>query len=799
MKKIEILIWLFLPFWMVGCVNNNSDTEADITTSENTYTESIVTEPVIEEETIVTNPPNNPDTIVEEKSIYYFRSYRGNWQALEEYNLLIHGDYAYIELELFKRDCFKIADAFWHKYYEYGDIENMACFSTDQDKNFVVEADGIYLFKVVNYQTDLEHLEVEIISGGIIEEPTVDINPDVMPPVENPSNVYYLNEYGDYVYGDESFVGDVETEYQKLSSKVIGDKNAIFQTSYESGLLALFDINNEIRLSIVISSSELAKLNQDHYANNRETYRKCDLIIQFNGLVFYYKEVGIRQKGNTSRGEIYSGDKINLRHYKLNFAETFDDEFTDTPQVWTDEAAKLYREDRDFFGLEKLDIRWNRNQDATYLKEYYAYEMYRANGVLAPRSNPMNVWMVVDGEKQNMGVYLGVETIDKQFIKRNLVSEARDGDLYKMGWTNEAAKLNSTNSNLFGVETQYKKGSSFRQDKYVYDLKNNKKTSTHEAIKTFIDNVVKTPVSNYDEMLKESTNLDSFISYLAVQYLLGDNDDLRGNYNNTYIYFNPTNGEALFIPTDNDRSLGATGGGGNPTGHHNTLTNPCDSKTGYGGDNDMPLYQRSILNNGNKIIKEMYLKRIEEIVNLNWMDINVFANYYKIVKANYADNLELGSKINFGKISFALDENNNLYDGWNLSINLYLTTKKKTFLSFIGEDVPADKEETLPEDTVIEGDASDYYLWGSFNNWTPNDNKYNLIVQNGKAIINITLNPNVEFKIRHRSGKELIILNVDDKTYCTGGGGDAIKVKTSGTYLIEVDLLTEKVKIVKTA
>ena len=91
------------------------------------------------------NPPNNPDTIVEEKSIYYFRSYRGNWQALEEYNLLIHGDSAYIELELFKRDCFKIADAFWHKYYEYGDIENMACFSTDQDKNFVVEAIKIEL------------------------------------------------------------------------------------------------------------------------------------------------------------------------------------------------------------------------------------------------------------------------------------------------------------------------------------------------------------------------------------------------------------------------------------------------------------------------------------------------------------------------------------------------------------------------------------------------------------------------------------------------------------------------------
>ena len=64
--------------------------------------------------------------------------------------------------------------------------------------------------------------------------------------------------------------------------------------------------------------------------------------IEVDGLIFYYKEVGIRQKGNTSRGNIFDGDNLRLRHYKLNFAETFDDEFTDNPKTWTDEAAKLF-------------------------------------------------------------------------------------------------------------------------------------------------------------------------------------------------------------------------------------------------------------------------------------------------------------------------------------------------------------------------------------------------------------------------------------------------------------------------
>ena len=67
-----------------------------------------------------------------------------------------------------------------------------------------------------------------------------------------------------------------------------------------------------------------------------------------------------------------------------------------------------------------IDIRWNRNGDGTYLKEYYAFETYRRNGVLAPRTNPVNMFMTVDGSKQNMGVYLAVEDIGKAFIKRNL-------------------------------------------------------------------------------------------------------------------------------------------------------------------------------------------------------------------------------------------------------------------------------------------------------------------------------------------------------------------------------------------
>ena len=608
-----------------------------------------------------------------------------------------------------------------------------------------------------------------------------------------------LGDYGDYVCASDNFTGHVETEFNRLSTKHLGIQNGNFQTNYEQGLLDLFDINNEIKISIIISEEELNKLDKDHNQNNRETYRMCDLKIEYHSLVFYYKEVGIRQKGNTSRGNIVSDGKINLRHYKLNFAETFDDEFTDNPKTWTDEAAKLYREDRDFFGLEKLDIRWNRNRDATYLKEYYAYEMYRANGVLAPRSNLMNVCMVVDGKTHNMGVYLGVETIDKQFIKRNLIKEARDGDLYKLGWTNSGATLNKTDSYYFGVEYQTQNGDHFDQHKFVYDLKNNKKTSDHSAIKSFIRTINTTSSAEFYSAMKMATDYDSFISYLAVAYLLGDPDDLRGNFNNTYLYFNPQNNQVYFIPTDNDRSLGATGGGGNPTGNHAATVKPFARKTGY-SENYMPLFEKSIISTGNETIKSDYLNRIGEVINNNWLEEATFKKCFDLSKSHYNDDLSLGDKINNSEIDFSMTEVDNLSDGWNLSIGVYLKTKKNTYLNYINGDVTEDNynQDDNPSGegnvTHPEGEASVYYIVG-IGNWSISE-KYNLKIQDGKAMIEVTINAGTEFKIRNcKDNSELMFKHVKNPTNCVGGGGEAIKMTKSGTYLIEVVLPTKAIYI----
>lgn len=489
-----------------------------------------------------------------------------------------------------------------------------------------------------------------------------------------------LGEYGDYIeYIDENHQGDIKNDYNNLNN-IISSQNGNFNSNYAKGAMDLFDINNKVEFNISISNEELEELNDDYKTGNQESYRICDLDIFLNEIKYHFVGVGIRQKGNTSRGGIFDNDnKINLRHYKLSFSETFDDDYTKTPLKWDDDKALEFRENRTFFGLEKLNIRWNRNKDKTYLKEHYAFSVYRNNNVLAPHTNPVNFKMNINNQLTNLGVYLLVEDIDKAFINRNLKEELQGGDLYKLGWTYVGARLDSVDEKLFGTEKQVADGSRFKQIVYPYDLKTNKKTSNHEAIKTFINKINSTSKDSFYEFLKDDSIYESVISYLAVSYLLGDPDDLRGNFNNTYLYFTKNSNKAIFIPTDHDRALGSTGYGGNPTGNHGALTKPFDNQTGY-SINDTPFFMKTLIN-GNAQIKADYMSKIKEIIDNKWLDIAQFNTYFNTVKNKYQNDLVLGSIINGHLPQFSLIEENELSSEGNLSIEVYFETKKETFLN----------------------------------------------------------------------------------------------------------------------
>lgn len=492
-----------------------------------------------------------------------------------------------------------------------------------------------------------------------------------------------LNPYGDYVQYEDAnkSVNNLESEYKALTKKVKSEINGVLQSNYQKGLLDFFNIQNKIRIVLDVQKSELEKMNEDHNTGNTESFRKCNADIYIDGFVIHYEEVGIRQKGNLSRQNVLDGDNINLIHYKMSFEETFDDEYTKNPKQWTDQAAKAYRQDRKFFGIAKIDLRWNRNLDATYIREYYAYEMYRENGALSPRTNPVSLALKINGNIKELGVYLAVETINKSFIKRNFVSSAQGGDLYKLSWgSGEGATFNSSDSRLFGSNKLNKNGDWYSEQTYTYDLKTNKDTSNHSTIKNFISTLQNEHGNTIYQFMQTNSLYDQFITYLACSYLLGDPDDLRGNYNNSYVYFTPQTNQMVIIPIDHDRVLGATGnvGGGNPTGSHGARTLPLEKRTGY-SENDSKLINVTLLSSNSTTIPNDYKNRIQSIINNNWMSMNKYNSYYNYARTNYSSMVNRSSGVKGYVPNFEISENTDLSGDNNLDVATYMSNKSEVF------------------------------------------------------------------------------------------------------------------------
>lgn len=501
---------------------------------------------------------------------------------------------------------------------------------------------------------------------------------------------YYLGKYGDYVEWIDKTKDPslLEAYYKDLLTVTTTPISESRELNYQKGLLALFSIDNEIKLNITISDEELQKLNHDNQVGNRESYRICDLDVELLGIRIHYREVGIRQKGNTSRGEILTGNRINLRHYKLKFKEQFNDEFTETPYSFTNADAKKYRKNRTLFGMEKMDLRRNTTADKTFLREYYAYEGFRANGGISSRSNPMHITLTNNGATENMGIYLGVECVDDTFLARNYKADYATGDLYKCGWGNN---FDSSWDNNFGVETLTKNtgrwGDSFNQTSYLYDLKTNKKTSDHSALKGFINNLGNTNSSTITNFIKTNTIYEDFITYNALAYLNGDADDLRGNTNNTYVYMitNTQIPQFVLMPLDNDQSNGAAERDfrqANPTGHRASLNNPFDTKTGHGDSRNCRVLSKTLYDTASTTIRRDYLNKVHQVLQSNWFKPATFKTYYDKAYEHYHDDTTLGTRIIGTQNEFSFTDNLDPSTGWALDISVYLQNKESTFYNW---------------------------------------------------------------------------------------------------------------------
>ena len=394
---------------------------------------------------------------------------------------------------------------------------------------------------------------------------------------------------------------------------------------------ALFDVNNKVSIKIDISEEEIAKIEQDYEEYSTRylkspIYRRADKVTFTIGDKSYeIQDVGIRMKGNTSRTDFYSEEKgvYNLIHFKLSFDEAFDnkDYYGDDAIEWKSEEERMARKARTFANLDALEVKWNKNYDNAYVRQYYSYDMFRNFGVIAPQ----NTFAQVMFGDENYGVYLISEPVDKKFIERNLPEKDWGGDLYKAGWTFSPA--NYTKNMTYGVD-DVDAGL-----QYNLDLKTNKSTSNHEKLENLLDKL------NGSDMTKESfseiVDIDNWTNFTAVSYFLGNPDDFRNNYNNHYIYFLKSSGKAIFIPYDYDRTLGITHSY-NPEATGMTEVSPfSENAEGSGRKQNNPLYLYSILDGG--FFVEEYKAALDKVASSDWMQPKRLEELFETVKTNYED------------------------------------------------------------------------------------------------------------------------------------------------------------------
>jgi spore coat protein CotH len=159
----------------------------------------------------------------------------------------------------------------------------------------------------------------------------------------------------------------------------------------------LFDDESILSVNIIMEESQWEEMLDNAVS---EVWYPCDITI--NGTT--YQNVGIRPKGNTSLTQVASDDTTDRFSFKIKFDHYVDGQTCD--------------------GLDSLVLN-NLISDATYMKEYFSYDMFNFMGVTSSLYSFAD--LSLNGE--TWGLYLALENPSTSFLERNYGTGY--GQLYK--------------------------------------------------------------------------------------------------------------------------------------------------------------------------------------------------------------------------------------------------------------------------------------------------------------------------------------------------------------------------------
>jgi len=210
-------------------------------------------------------------------------------------------------------------------------------------------------------------------------------------------------------------------------------------------------------------------------------------------------DVAIRIRGNTSRA-------AQKKSFKLSF--------------------NSFKKGKDFYNVEKMNLNGEHN-DPSIARSKLSWNLFQKNGFIASRANHVLLYI----NDTFMGVYINVENIDDEFLKKRFGDDS--GYLFKC---------------LYGAS--------------LAPGSNNYTPETHEDNPDFsqLNRLIKIldtePLQTLPDSLENILCVDEFLKYEAMNVLIGQWDDYWSNMNNYYLYFDPQIKKFHWIPYDYDNTFG---------------------------------------------------------------------------------------------------------------------------------------------------------------------------------------------------------------------------------------------------
>ncbi len=223
--------------------------------------------------------------------------------------------------------------------------------------------------------------------------------------------------------------------------------------------------------------------------------------------------VGFRLRGNTSR-------EAKKKSFKISF--------------------NSFIKGRDFFGVEKLNLNGEHN-DPSIIRSKLCFDLFGKSGVVASRAAHMQVF--INGK--NFGLYISVEHIDEEFIKKNFADDS--GNLWKCLYPADL-KFIGNDPNLY--KNLNNNGTP------VYELSTNEEIGDFSRLVNLIKIINQTPTAAFEDSLESVMDVSTVLKYFAWNILFGSWDSYWNLSNNYYLYNNPTTKKFSLIPYDYDNSFG---------------------------------------------------------------------------------------------------------------------------------------------------------------------------------------------------------------------------------------------------